>query len=183
MCVPPVHRRRGAAEDCPVGVDQEPLDGCREGLDETGLHVVGTRGLAIGLVQGGLQVLHGVLLDLGPGPFRDPGHLAAEDRLEAGEVHQAFVIQFPPESANREHHVVGLCEERLGVGDPHVPGARRARGLYLYGPPHSFPPLGDIMGVAAPEIFDGALAVSRQERAQVPDVLFEGGCLPFQLLL
>ena len=123
VCVPPVHRRRGAAEDGPVGVDQEPLDGCREGLDETGLHVVGTWGLAIGLVQGGLQVLHGVLLDLCPGPFRDPGDLAAEDCLEAWEVHRAFVIQFSPEGANWEHHVVGLCEERLGVGDPHVPEA------------------------------------------------------------
>ena len=81
--VPPVHWRWGAAEDGPVGVDQEPLDGCREGLDETGLNVVWTRGLAIGLVQGGLQVLHGVLLDLGPGPFRDPGDVAAEDCLEA----------------------------------------------------------------------------------------------------
>ena len=117
VCVPPVHRRRGAAEDGPVGVDQEPLDGCREGLDETGLHVVGTWGLAIGLVQGGLQVLHGVLLDLCPGPVRDPGDMAAEDFLEASEVHRAFVIQFLPESANCEHHVMGLCEERLGVGD------------------------------------------------------------------
>ena len=86
-------------------MDQEPLDGCREGLDETSLHVVGTRGLAIGLVQGGLEVLHGVLLDLGPGPFKDPGHVAAEDRLEG---------------ANREHYVVGLCEEPLAVGDAHV---------------------------------------------------------------
>ena len=49
-------------------MDQEPLDGCRESLDETGLHVVGTWGLAIGLVQGGLQVLQGVLLDLCSGP-------------------------------------------------------------------------------------------------------------------
>ena len=79
-------------EDGPVGVDQEPLDGCQEGLDETGLHVDGTRGLAIRLVQGGLEVLHGVLLDLGPGPVRDPGDVAAEYRLEAGEVHSAFVI-------------------------------------------------------------------------------------------
>ena len=121
--VPPVHRRRGAAEDGPVGVDQEPLDGCREGLDQTGLHVVGTWVLAIGLVQGGLQVLHGVLLDLCPGPFRDPGDMAAEGCLEAWEVHRAFVIQFSQEGANCEHHVVGLCEERLGVGDPHVPEA------------------------------------------------------------
>ena len=181
--VPPVHRQQGAAENGPVGVDQEPLDGCREGHDETGLHVVGTWGLAIGLVQGGLQVLQGVLLDLGPGPLRDLGHVAAEDRLEAGEVHRAFVIQSPPEGTNREHHAVGLREERLGVGDPHVPEARRARGLYLYGPPHGFPPLGDVLGVAAPEIFNGPLAVSRQECAQVADVLFEGGCLPLQLLL
>ena len=121
--VPPVHRRWGAAEDGPVAVDQEPLDGCREGLDETGLHMVVTRGLAIGFVQGRLEVLHGVVLDLSPGPVRDPGHVAAEDRLEAGDVHRAFVIRLPPEGANREHHVVGLCEERLGVGDPHVPEA------------------------------------------------------------
>ena len=123
MRVRPVHRWRGSAEDGPVGVDQEPLDRCREGLDETGLHVVGTRGLAIGLVQGGLEVQHGVLLDLCPGPVRYPGDMAAEDRLEAWEVHRAFVIQFPLEGANRKHHVVGLREERLGVGDPHVPEA------------------------------------------------------------
>ena len=115
-----MHHQRGAAEDGLVGVDQEPLDGCQEGLDETGLHVVGTWGLAIGLVQGGLQVLHGVLLDLCPGPFRDLGDMAAEDCLEAWEVHRAFVIQFSPEGANCEQHVVGLREERLGVGDPHV---------------------------------------------------------------
>ena len=113
--VPPVHQWRGAAGDGPVGVDQEPLDGCREGLDETGSH--------IGLVQGGLQVLHGVLQDLCPGLVRDPEDMAAEDCLEAWEVHRAFVIQFPPEGANCEHHVVGLREERLGVGDPHVPEA------------------------------------------------------------
>ena len=89
-------------------MDQEPLDGCREGLDETGLHVVGTSGLTIGLVQGVLQVLHGVLLDLCPGLFRDPGDMAAKDCLEAWEVHWAFVIQFSPEGANCEHHVVGL---------------------------------------------------------------------------
>ena len=84
---------------------------------------------------------------------------------------------------NREHHVVGLCEERSGVGDPHVSEARRARGHYLYDPTHGFPPLGDVLGVAASEVFDGALAVSCQECAQVADVLFEGGCLPLQLLL
>ena len=129
MRVPPVHRWRGAAEDGPVGVDQEPLDGCREGLDEAGLHVVGAWGLAIGLVQGGLQVLHGVLLDLCPGSLRDPGDVAAEDRLETREVHRAFVIQFSPEGANCEHHVVGLREERLGCWEP-----ARSRGLTGLGP-------------------------------------------------
>ena len=56
-------------------------------------------------------------------------------------------------------------------------------GLYLYGSPHGFPPLGDVGGVAAPEILDGVLAVRRQECAQLADVLFEGGCVPLQLLL
>ena len=46
--------------------------------------------------------------------------MAAEYCLEAWEVHRAFVIQFSPEGANCEHHDVGLREERLGVGDPHV---------------------------------------------------------------
>ena len=181
--IPPVHRRRGAAEDCPVRVEEEPLDGRRQGLDEAGLHVVGDRGLAISLVQGGLEVLHGVLLDLSSGPLRDPGHGAAEDRLEAGEFHWALVAQFPPEGANRGHHVIGLCQERLGVGDPHVPEARQARGLHLDGPSHSHWPLGDVLCVTAPEVFDGALAVGGQECAQLADVLFEGGCLPLQLLL
>ena len=62
------------------------------GLEEAGLQMVGTWGHAIGLVQRGLQVLHAVLLDLGPGPLRDPGQPAAEDRLEAGEVHIVSVV-------------------------------------------------------------------------------------------
>ena len=181
--IPPVHRRRGAAQDGPVGADKEPLDGRWEGLDEAGLYVVGARGLAIGLVECGPQVLNGVLLDLGPSLLRDPGHVASENRLEAGKVRRALVVQLPPESANREHHVVGFCEECLGVGDPHVPEARRARGLHLNGPSHGLPPLGDVLGVAAPEVFDGALAFGRQECAQVVDVLLEGSCLPLQLLL
>ena len=78
---------------------------------------------------------------------------------------------------------MGLCEERLGVGDPHVPETRRARGLYLPGLSHGSPRLGDFQGAAAPEIFDGALLVGRQECAQVADVLLEGGYLPLQLLL
>ena len=57
------------------------------------------------------------------------------------------------------------------------------RGLYLHDCPHGFPLLGDVLGVAAPEILDGALAVIHQECAQVADVLLEGGCLPLQLLL
>ena len=63
---------------------------------------------------------------------------------------------------------------------PDRPGASTS---IVYGPSHGFSPLGDVLGVTAPEIFDGAVAVSRQECAQVADVLFEGGCLPFQLLL
>ena len=82
--------------------------------------------------------------------------MAAENRLEARKV-----VKLSLEGANRKHQVVGLCEERLGVGDPHVPEARRARGLQLYGPSHGLPPLGDVLGVAAEDILDGALAVAR----------------------
>ena len=95
--------------------------------------------------------------------------MAAEDRLEAGEVYRALVIQLLPEGANRGHHVVGLRQD-LGVGDPHVPEARRARGFHLDGPSHSLPPLDDVLGVAAPEVFDGALAFSSQQCAQLADV-------------
>ena len=126
----------------------------------------------------GPQVLHGVLLELGPSRLRDPGHVAAENRLEAGKVHRALVVQFPPEGVNREHHFVGLCEERLGVGDSHVPDSRQARGLHLDGPSHGPPQLGDALSVAAPEVFDGALAVGRQGCAQEADVPLEGSCLP-----
>ena len=38
-------------------------------------------------------------------------------------------------------------------------------------------------GVAAPEVLDGALAVCRQECAELANVLLEAGCLPLQLLL
>ena len=181
--ISPVHQRRGAAEDGPVRVDEEPLDRRREGLDEAGFYGVGPRGLAIGLVQCEPQVLHGVLLDLGPRFLRDAGHVAAKDGLEAGKVHWTLVVQFPPEGANREHHVVGLYEERLRVGDPQIPEARRAQGLHLDGPSHSLPTMGNVLGVAAPEVFDGALAVGRQECGQLADVLLEGGCLPLQFLL
>ena len=51
--IPPVGRWRRATEIGLVGVHQEPLHGCREGLDEGGLYVVGAWGLAIGLVQRG----------------------------------------------------------------------------------------------------------------------------------
>ena len=91
--------------------------------------------------------------------------MLAEDRLEAGEVHWALVIQLPPEGTNRGHHIVGLCQERLGVGDPHVQEAQRARGFHLDGLSHGLPPLDDVLGVAGPEVFDGALAVGSQEHA------------------
>ena len=109
--------------------------------------------------------------------------MAADNRLKAGKVHRAVVVQFPPEGANRKHQVVGLCGERLGVGDPHVPEARQAWGLHLDDPSHGLPPLSDVLRVAAPNVFDGALAVRREECAQVADVSLEGGCLPLQLLL
>ena len=38
-------------------------------------------------------------------------------------------------------------------------------------------------GVGAPEVLDGALAVCRQECAELSNVLLKGGCLPLQLLL
>ena len=91
--------------------------------------------------------------------------MAAEDRLEAREVHRALVVQLPPEGADRGHHIMGLHQERLGVGDPHVPQARRARGFHFDGPPHGLPPPDYVLGMAAPEVFDGAPAVGRQERA------------------
>ena len=92
----------------PVGVDEDPLDGRWEGLVEAGLHMVGSRGLAIVLVQRRLYVPHGVLLDLGPCPLRNQGHMAAKERLQAGEVHGALAVQLPSEGANHRHHVVGL---------------------------------------------------------------------------
>ena len=49
--ISPVHRWRAATEDGPVGLDEEPLDGRSEGLDEAGFYVVWARGLAIGHVQ------------------------------------------------------------------------------------------------------------------------------------
>ena len=97
--------------------------------------------------------------------------MAALDRLEAGEVHLALVVQLPPEGAKRGHHVVGLRHERLRVGDPHVPEARRARGFHLDGPCYGLPPLDDVLGVAASGVFERALAVGSQESAQLADVL------------
>ena len=85
--------------------------------------------------------------------------MAAEDRLEAGEVHRALVVQLQPESADCGHHIVGFRQEPWGVGDAHIPDARRAWGLQFDGPSHGLPPLDDVLGVAAPEVSDGALAV------------------------
>ena len=85
------------------------LTGAARALRKRASTWLGPRGLAIGLVGRGPQVLHGVLPDLGPRPLKETGLVAAEDRLQAGKVHQARVIQLPPEGANREHHVVGLC--------------------------------------------------------------------------
>ena len=96
--------------------------------------------------------------------------MAAEDRLEAGELHRALVVPLLPEGASGGHHVVALRQERSGVWDPHVLEARRARSFHLDGPIHSLPPLDDVLGVAAPEVFDGALGVGSQECRQLADV-------------
>ena len=160
----------GAKEDGLIGVDKEPLEGCWDGLNGAGLYVFGARGLEIGLVQSGLQVSHGVLLDLDPSPFQNLGHVAAEDRLGAGEVHRALVVQLPPEGADRGHQIIGLRQERLSVGDPHVSEARRARGFHLDCPSHGLPLQDYVRSVAAPEVLDGALAVRRQDRAENADV-------------
>ena len=50
-------------------------------------------------------------------------------------------------------------------------------------PRTAFHSLGDVGGVAAPEVLDGALAVCHREGAELASVLLEGGCLPLQLLL
>ena len=114
--ISPVGPWRGATEDAPIGVDEEPLDGCWEGLDEAGFYAVGVRRLAIGLVQCGLQVSHGVQLEMGPRSLRDLGQVPVEDRLEAGEVHRALFAQLPPGGVDRCHHILGLRQERLGAG-------------------------------------------------------------------
>ena len=57
------------------------------------------------------------------------------------------------------------------MGDPHVQEARRARGFHFDGPSQGLPPLDYVLAVAALKVFDGALAVGCQERAQVADVL------------
>ena len=61
-------------------------------------------------------------------PSQDLWHVAAEDRLEAGEVHRALVLQLPPEGADRRHHIMGLRQERWVLGTrtflgPDGPGA------------------------------------------------------------
>ena len=97
--------------------------------------------------------------------------MAAEDRLEAGEVQRALVIQLPPEGANSGRHVVGFGQERLHVGDWNVPETRQARCFDFNGISEGLYLLDDVLGVAAPEVSDGALAVGSQECAQQPDGL------------
>ena len=97
--------------------------------------------------------------------------MAPEDRLEAGEVHRGLVAQLLPGGAYRGHHVVALHQELLGVGDPLLSDVRQARGRSFDGSSDDLPPLQDILGVAAPEVFDDPLLVGRQERAQLADVL------------
>ena len=68
------------------------MDARRQGLDEAGLDVAWSWGLAVGLIQGGPQVSHGALLDLGPRSLRDLGHVATEDSPVAAEVHWALAV-------------------------------------------------------------------------------------------
>ena len=126
----PVGRRWGTPEDGRIGVGEEPLDCPPKGLDQAGFHVVWARGLAVGLIQRGLADPHGVLLDLGPRPLRNLGHVATE----VGQVHWAVAVQLFPEGADLRHHDVGLRQELLGVGNPQVPWAQQARGVNLDGP-------------------------------------------------
>ena len=58
-----------------------------------------------------------------------------------------------------------------GVGDPHLPETRGARGFHLDCSSQNFPLLEDVLGLGAQEVFHGALAVSHQERALLADVL------------
>ena len=117
----PMGRRWGAGQDGPIEVDYQPLD-CRwEGLGQAGLHMVRARGLGVSLVLRGLQVLDAVLLNLGPLPLRDLGHVVTEDSLEAREILLALAVQLLQDGADRSHHVLLLRQEGLGVWIPPVP--------------------------------------------------------------
>ena len=109
--------RWGAPEDDPIEVDEEPLDCRGKGPDEAGLHMVWAWGLAVGLVQRGVQASHGVLPEMGPRTLRDLGHVATEDSFEAGYVHRVLAVKLLPEGAQRGHHVVGFDQVKP-VGTP-----------------------------------------------------------------
>ena len=96
--------------------------------------------------------------------------MATEDNLQAAAVEEALAVQVLLECADRCNHVVGPHQEHFSVGDPNIPQARRARGLYLDGPRDSLRPLDYVLGVAAPEVLDGTFVVGREECAEVAEV-------------
>ena len=84
-----VLRQMWRLANAPLGdVDEEPLDWCQKALDEAAPHMVQTGSFAVGLVQRGLQVSHGVLLDLGQRALRDlwRPRTALELRRSTGRV-------------------------------------------------------------------------------------------------
>ena len=48
--------------------------------------------------------------------------MAAEERLQARQVHRTLALQLRPEGADRGHHIMGLRQERLGVWDRTIQG-------------------------------------------------------------
>ena len=99
----------GDPKDGPLRVDEEPMDCRRKGLDYPGLQVVGALGLSTCFVQGEPHILLGVLLDLRPCSLWDVGHVAAQDGLKMGDIHEASAFQVFSDGADRPHHVVGIC--------------------------------------------------------------------------
>ena len=95
-------------------------------------------------------------------PSGTPGDVAAEDCLEASEVTRR--LSYSSRQKARTANITSWASVKsvwvLGTRTfqrPDGPGASTS-----YGSPHGCPSLGDVGGVAAPEVLDGALAVCRQ---------------------
>ena len=177
--VPPVHRWRGAAEDGPGrSGTRSHWTGAGRALMKRASTWLGPGALPSALSRAGLQVLHGVLLDLCPGSLRDPGDVAAEDRLETregppGVCHTVLARRRELRTSTSWASVRSVWV--LGTRTfqrPDGPGASTSMA-----PRTAFHRWGDVGGVAAPEFLDGALAVCRQEGAEA------GECPPRGRLL